>query len=348
MAVRQHFSSFGRMVRNLVAGSVALMATGGASLGDTAITVGRTNVGNIAHLPIYVAMETGLFKQEGLDARFVSLTERALVTAGLGGNVNFIPLPGAGAQAALKGAAVRFVVGQSLFSPSVLVASREIGSAAQLRNRSLGFGQRGQASYHDGENVLGDKFNLYPDEDYQAIAIPSERDRLAALENGEIQAGLFSPIFAAKAEARGFRRLIKTGVFLPRLQGTIWTNARFLKLNPDVVYRFTRAIAKATDVIHTDGKTTIAVIRKNLGLFEKVKTKALWHTVKDNYSADIPVPLLKNLFTNRHQRIDQKGLWPRGKPIPNAEYFVARGLLTRTLNQMVHAMETMNISTGIR
>ena len=348
MAASQQFSRFGKAVRNLVAGGIALMSTGAPALGDTAITVGRTNVGNIAHLPLYVAMETGLFKQEGLDATFVSLSERALVTAGLSGRINFVPLPGAGAQAALKGAAVRFVVGQSLLAPSVLVVSPEISSVAQLRNRSLGFGQRGQASYSDGENVLGDKFNLFPGEDYQAVAIPSEKDRLSALEDGDIQAGLFSLIYAAKAEARGFRRLIRTGVFLPRIQGTIWTNARFLKLNPDAVYRFVRAIAKATEIIHTDGKTTISVMRNYLGPFEKAETKALWHSVKDTYSADIPPILLKNLFADRQQRIDQKGLWPRGKKLPNAEYFVARGLLTRTLNQMLYAMETIDTSVGMR
>jgi len=199
MAVRQHSSPFGKAVRNLVAGGIALLSTGVSALGDTAITIGRTNVGNIAQLSLYVAMETGPFKQERLDATFVSLSERTLIIAGLSGRINFVPLPGAGAQAALKGAAVRFVVGQSLFSPSVLVASPEISSVAQLRNRSLGFGQMGQASYHDCEFVLGDKFNLFPNEDYQAVSIPSEKDRLTALEDGDIQAGLFSPIFAAKA-----------------------------------------------------------------------------------------------------------------------------------------------------
>ena len=36
------------------------------------------------------------------------------MTAGLSGNVDFIPIPSGGAQAVLKGAALRYIVGQSL------------------------------------------------------------------------------------------------------------------------------------------------------------------------------------------------------------------------------------------
>ena len=38
-------------------------------------------------------MDQGFFKAEGLDASFVTLQGRALVTAGLAGQVDFIPIP---------------------------------------------------------------------------------------------------------------------------------------------------------------------------------------------------------------------------------------------------------------
>jgi hypothetical protein len=132
-------------------------------------------------------METGLFRQEELDARFV--------------------------------------VGQSLFSPSVLMVPRQVTSVAQLRGQSLGFGQRGQASYQDGKTILRDRFTLLLGEDNQAISIPSEKDRFTALEKGYIQAGLFSFSYVAKPVARGFRRLLRTGLFLPRVKGTVWATA---------------------------------------------------------------------------------------------------------------------------
>ena len=47
-------------------------------------------------------MEKGFFKREGLDARYVALSGKALVTAGIGGAVDFVPIPGGGSQATLK------------------------------------------------------------------------------------------------------------------------------------------------------------------------------------------------------------------------------------------------------
>ena len=178
-------------------------------------------------------METGLFRQEELDARFVVLPARALATAELGGTIDFVPLPASGAKAVVKGAAIFFVVGQSLFSPSMLMVPRQITSVAQLRGQSLGFGQRGQASYQDGETILRDRFTLLLGEDNQAISIPSEKDRFTALEKGYIQAGLFSFSYVAKPVARGFRRLLRTGLFLPRVKGTVWATASYLKTNRD-------------------------------------------------------------------------------------------------------------------
>lgn len=340
MAKRQPTDLFRGTVRGLIAGAVALMTATGPALGATSIKIGRTTVGNVSHLPIYLAMETGLFEQEGLSAVFVAMPERALVTAGLAGSIDFVPLAGAGAQAALKGAAVRFVVGQSLFSASSLVAQRQVTSVAQMKGRILGFGQLGHANYDDGEIILRDRFDLVLGQDYRAIAMPAERERFAALERGDIQAGLFSPLYAARAEARGFRRLLRTGTFMPRLMGAVWTRASYLGTNRDTVRRFIRAVARATDIIHTDGKTTVGVIEKYLGINQRAETKALWLSVRDNFSAAVPAPLLKNLFTERHRRLRHKGIWPRGKKPPSPEHYIARGLLTETLNHTGYAFET--------
>ena len=69
---------------------------------QTKITVGKVVGGVGLHIPSYIAMDKGFFKDEGLDARFVELAGRPLMTAGLTGNVDFIPIPSGGAQAVLK------------------------------------------------------------------------------------------------------------------------------------------------------------------------------------------------------------------------------------------------------
>jgi ABC-type nitrate/sulfonate/bicarbonate transport system substrate-binding protein len=97
-----------RLLLPAIAASLAL--TLGPAQAQTKITVGKVLSGSGFHIPTYVAMDRGFYKEEGLDARFVLLTGAALVKAGLAGNVDFVPIPSGGAQAALSGAEIRFGV----------------------------------------------------------------------------------------------------------------------------------------------------------------------------------------------------------------------------------------------
>src|SRR5439155_3918578 len=113
-----------RLFRSLLAPAAAIVLSLpiASAQAQTGITVGKMIGGVGLHIPSYIAMDKGFYKDEGLDARFVPLAGRALITAGLSGNVDFIPIPSGGAQAALKGAKIRYVVNQSLKPQWVIVA----------------------------------------------------------------------------------------------------------------------------------------------------------------------------------------------------------------------------------
>jgi len=107
-------------------------------------------------------MDHGLYKAEGLDASWVELTGRALVTAGLSGNADFIPIPSGGAQAALSGAKIKYVVGQSLRSQWTIVVPKTINKPEDLRGKTIGYGRQGSADYDEGAAVLLRAFNMHP------------------------------------------------------------------------------------------------------------------------------------------------------------------------------------------
>ena len=142
-----------RMFRVTAASAVLALLTLGVfenAAAQTQITVGKVLSGNGFHIPTYIAMDKGFYKEEGLDARFVSLTGRALVTAGLAGSDDFVPIPSGGAQAALSGAEIRYVVGESLKSLWLIAVRPDISKPEDLKGKTIGYGRSGAADYDEG------------------------------------------------------------------------------------------------------------------------------------------------------------------------------------------------------
>ena len=86
-----------RIVQALLAAvaAAAILSALGPDVAEaqTKVTVGKVVGGVGLHIPSYIAMDKGFFKDEGLDARFVELAGRPLMTAGLSGNVDSSRFP---------------------------------------------------------------------------------------------------------------------------------------------------------------------------------------------------------------------------------------------------------------
>src|SRR5687768_11648042 len=82
----------GCSMRLLRSGALAAAACvlASSAFAQTKIAIGKISGGIGLHIPSYVAMDKGFYKEEGLDARFVELGGSAMVRAGLTNNLNFI------------------------------------------------------------------------------------------------------------------------------------------------------------------------------------------------------------------------------------------------------------------
>ena len=97
-----------RMLRNMLAAAVAAVFVAPIALVSAqaeTIRIGKVISGSGFHIPTYVAMTNGFFKAEGLDAKFVELTGKAQVTAGLSGSLDFVPIPSGGVAGGAQGRA---------------------------------------------------------------------------------------------------------------------------------------------------------------------------------------------------------------------------------------------------
>jgi ABC-type nitrate/sulfonate/bicarbonate transport system substrate-binding protein len=323
-----------RTHRFLLLTTAALGLALGSAQAQTQVTVGKVLSGSGFHIPTYVAMDRGYYKEEGLDARFVLLTGAALVKAGLAGNVDFVPIPSGGAQAVLSGAEIRFVVGEALKSQWVIVARPDIGKPEDLKGKTVGYGRQGAADYDEGAAVLLRAYKMSPGKDYKVISFPGEAERIAALVNGDIAAGLVSVPHVPKALNAGMKVLLRTGDHIQRAGGTIWARKSYVDQNPEVVKKFIRATAKAVTFFRQDRAGSIPILRNHLGIDNDQDAGIIWDQVHNAFGAEIPSALFHEILESRRQTMIAAKQWAADKPLPDPEQFVTRNLLDPTLKEM--------------
>jgi ABC-type nitrate/sulfonate/bicarbonate transport system substrate-binding protein len=163
------------------------------------------------------------------------------------------------------------------------------------------------------------------------IAFGGEPDRIAALVNRSVQAGVLSFPHAARAEKEGMKILLKTGDYIPRLGGSFLTHRDNLKEKRDMVKRFVRAMAKADEYVKANRKGTIDVIQKYFEINDAAVNDGIYNQVATAYSPDLPADLVKALFESR--ATPELG-WAKGKPLPELEQYVARDLLNEVMKEL--------------
>jgi NitT/TauT family transport system substrate-binding protein len=337
-----------RMLRSTIA-LAATLAFAGLSVGvasaQTKITVGKTNGGSGFHVPSYIAMDRGFFKDEGLDASFITLQGRALVTAGLSGSVDFIPIPSGGSQAALSGAEIRYVVGESLKSQWLIAARPDINSPEDLKGKTIGYGRAGSADYDEGAAVLLRAFKMAAGKDYKVISFQGEPERIAAMVNGDIQAALISVPHAPRAINAGMKILLRTGDYIQRAGGTMWTTKAYVDAHPDTVKKFIRAMARAVMFYRDNKAGSLASLREHLGVESDKDAEIVWEQTHNTFGAELPKEQFREIFESRREDMIAAKQWAPDKPLPDPEQFLVRSLLDSTLKEMNYVPTKLDVPT---
>jgi NitT/TauT family transport system substrate-binding protein len=311
--------------------AIMVLSMSGSVVLAQSIKIGRTTGGSGFHIPSYVAVDKGFLKAEGLDANFITATAGVLVRAAIAKEIEFVPIPGGGSEAMLKGAPLVFFVGESLISQWTLTTTPDIKRVEDLRGKTLGLGRPGSADYSEIVITLGKHFGMQPGKDYKVISFTGEPDRVAALIKGSIHGGVLSFPHAARAEKEGMKVLMRTGDYIPRLGGTFLAHKDFIKEKRDVVKRFTRGIINSEDYIKTNKKGTMEVIEKYFEIKDVKVVESIYNQVHDKFGPEMPQDLIRDLFESR--TTPELG-WPQGKPLPDLDQFVDRSIVNEVLKEM--------------
>jgi len=312
-----------------------VMAAAGTAEAQTKVTIGKVVGGDGFHVPTYVALDEGFFKAEGLDATLVELQPAAQVAAVLSGNLDCAPIPSGGAQAALKGAKITYIVGESLKSQWTITTRQDVAKPADLEGKTLGLGRPGGADYDEAQAVLHRFFHMDAGKDYKVISFQGEAERIAAMSNNDIQGASLSIPHAIVAEKAGLKVLLRTGDYIPRAGGTIWCMQSFVEQHPDTTKKIIRAIAKAVMYFRTNKAGSIKVMEHHIGSIKSDdEAAAIWDQLHDSYGAEVPKDLFADILESRRQTMIAARQWPADKPLPDPEQFLARNLLDSTLKEM--------------
>jgi len=336
-----------RMLRSMTTSALALalgaLTMFGAAQAQTKITVGKITSGSGFHIPSYVAMDQGFYKAEGLDARFITLPGRALVTAGLTGSIDFIPIPSGGSQAALSGAEIRYVVGQALKSQWLIVARPNIARPEDLKGKTLGYGRAGSADYDEGAAVLQRAFKMELGRDYKVISFQGEGERVAAMINGDVDAVLITVPHAPRAIEAGMKVLLRVSDYIQRAGGSFWTRKAYVDENPETAKKFIRAIARGVMFYRDNKAGSIPSLKEHLGVANDRDAGIVWEETHNTMGAELPAEQFREIFESRRIDMIAAKQWAPDKPLPDPEQFLVRSLLDPTLKQMGYVPTKLDV-----
>jgi ABC-type nitrate/sulfonate/bicarbonate transport system substrate-binding protein len=244
-------------------------------------------------LPTAVARGAGLFRDENLEVRPVTLSSSGPIMMALmmSGQTDLV-ISGATAifRGIARGAPVIAVSGHHSRMNYALISVGTVRTISDLKGKAIGitgFGGMGEFAVVESLKRQG----LVKDRDYTVLNIEGgAAARMAALKAGKVHAVPVTPGQRFAAEKEGFKVVLDVRDALSEIPSNIVTSTKeFAASHGDIVVRFLRALAKSTELIRRDKDKAIALAKANgLRGDAAIERKAL-----DYYADDLDLRLKK-------------------------------------------------------
>src|SRR5882724_1100059 len=251
---------------------------------------------NVQFLPAFVALEKGFYKREGLAAELISVRNAVTaVQALLGNQIHFIFSVGPQMPSIWEGAEIILLaqmIGRPTFS---MVVTQDIQKVTDLKGKKIGVSFGG--STFAGTKALLELYKMNPEKDVQYVSIPGSQPKIAAMQQGIIQAALLAPPSDYVALKAGFKRLVNLAdLFKDTSFSGLAATGKTIRENPQFVKRMVRAIVRS--VIHSRdySEDAIQTMIKHWRMERDVSVDA-YNLVKE---ALIPVPTEKGVELMAH------------------------------------------------
>ncbi len=217
------------------------------------------------NLPEWLALESGIFKQNGLDVTLDNIVSSTGIPALLSGQVQIGHLGGSETlSAAAEGGDLVVISITGPVYPFVFMAPASVTSIDQIKGKKIGVSNVGSSS-DIATRVMLKKVGLDPDKDVSIVAVGSLQNRMAALLNGAIDGGVAQPPDQLLLEDKGFHVIYDLAAqHLPSVGDSIVVQRAWLNANHDVVQRYIDSIVQAIAASKKNKEQSIPVLQKYL------------------------------------------------------------------------------------
>ena len=217
--------------------------------------------------PVWVALETGIFQNNGLSIDLQYLAAAQGITALLGNQVQISHTGGAETVGALAGGADLVIVANIVpVLPYQFYAGPNIQTPADLKGKKIGITTAG-ASYDTALRIVLPKLGLDPDKDVTLIPTGSIPNVTAALFNGAIDGAplVVSPAAFRTVQGGNFHEIFDFAPNAGPYAGDLIVVKRdYLNQNRDVVQHYVDALVQGIARFKADRETSIQIDKKYL------------------------------------------------------------------------------------
>jgi ABC-type nitrate/sulfonate/bicarbonate transport system substrate-binding protein len=221
--------------------------------------------------PLYVAKDKRFYEKYGLDVQLILVNSGSLVAQMFqAGEIQITAnAPASLVSLAATGEKLSFFLGLSNTSPFSVVTQPTIRRAEDLKGKKIGTARFGGSSHisalialeHLGLDLKRDKITL--------IQTGVDPDRMVALENKAIDAGMLQRVATKIMTGKGFYNLLNMQASkLPYQNTGLTVKKNYAAANPKVIDGFTRATIEAyADIFKKENKQSFKeIIARNLRL----------------------------------------------------------------------------------
>ena len=251
---------------------------GGASAAATALTnisVGTSGATGV-YLPVYVGVQTGLFKKYGLNVTVDSLTPTAVTAATLSNNVN-IGWDGPGLVSGIlsnPSAKVIFSAGPTAF---YIYGQKGISSVKDLKGKTVAVTTPGGAIDTAVRTAITNA-GLTPGTDVKIAYLQTNQAALAAVEDGSVQAAGVSPPTSIQATQAGLVDVENITPLSP--PSVLAVNSQWASSNRAAITKFITAFKAAVKLAASNETDAANALRTYVKLTSQAQIEGTWQEYK--------------------------------------------------------------------